>query len=86
MYLYFLLGVPGLYFTRVATVFEDANVPQREMEDLVLQNATARMYPELMPANRNPAFKRLTKSWTHFIDTLIREWKTFNLISVLLLS
>lgn len=86
LYLYFLLGVPGLYFTRVATVFEDANIHGHALEQMVLNNASARRYPELVVSYDHPAFKRLNKSWTQFIDTLIKEWKTFNIISVLLLS
>ena len=33
-----------------------------------------------------PAYKRLTSTWEFSIDSVMREWKTFNIISVLLLS
>lgn len=33
-----------------------------------------------------PVYKRLTSTWEFFIDSVMREWKTFNIISVLLLS
>ena len=33
-----------------------------------------------------PAYRRLTLVWQSFIDSLMREWKTFNIISVLLLT
>ena len=85
MYLYFLLGVPRLYFTRVANIFEDTNLPKDQMERLVLESASARRNPKLFSFH-NEVFTNLTMSWTHFIDTLLREWKTMNLISVLLLS
>jgi hypothetical protein len=28
------------------------------------------------------AYKRLTSTWEFFIDSVMREWKTFNIISV----
>lgn len=86
-YLYVLLGLPGLYFSRVATIFEDANLSTEKMKLMILNNEGAKIQPDLFSLReRDPAFKRLTKSWKHFIDTVIREWKTLNLISVLLLS
>ncbi|KAF9564920.1 hypothetical protein CPC08DRAFT_615003, partial [Agrocybe pediades] len=33
-----------------------------------------------------PQYDRLRSTWEYFIDSLMREWKTFNIISVLLLS
>ena len=32
-----------------------------------------------------PHYKRLTSTWESFIDSVIREWKIFNIISALLL-
>ncbi|KAJ2917469.1 hypothetical protein MD484_g2902, partial [Candolleomyces efflorescens] len=57
------------------------------MKTMILNSEGAKLHPDLfMVRERDPAYKRLTKSWKHFIDTVIREWKTLNLISVLLLS
>ncbi|KAF5334022.1 hypothetical protein D9611_014884 [Ephemerocybe angulata] len=36
--------------------------------------------------NMPPAYESLKHAWEDFINNLLREWKTFNLISVLLLS
>ncbi|TFK20232.1 hypothetical protein FA15DRAFT_600104 [Coprinopsis marcescibilis] len=33
-----------------------------------------------------PAYLSLKMTWEGFIDSVLREWKTFNIISVLLLS
>jgi hypothetical protein len=86
-YLYVLLGLPGLYFSRVATIFQDANLSTEKMKLMILNSEGAKLHPDLfMVRERDPAYRRLTKSWKHFIDTVIREWKTLNLISVLLLS
>ena len=36
------------------------------------------------PPTVSPALSRFKQSWESFVDTLIREWKTLNLVSVLL--
>jgi hypothetical protein len=38
------------------------------------------------PPDVSPALIRFKHSWEAFIDSLLREWKTLNLVSVLLLS
>ncbi len=42
-------------------------------------------YPEeWTPPVVSPALARFKISWENFVDTLLREWKTFNLVSALL--
>ncbi|KAF8882520.1 hypothetical protein CPB84DRAFT_1790885 [Gymnopilus junonius] len=41
---------------------------------------------ELESAKETPQYERLKTTWGDFIDSVMREWKTFNVISVLLLS
>ena len=42
-------------------------------------------YPEeWTPPMVSPALARFKISWENFVDTLMREWKTFNLVSALL--
>ncbi|KAL1718526.1 hypothetical protein EV715DRAFT_200979 [Schizophyllum commune] len=41
---------------------------------------------EWTPPNVSPALARFKNNWEGFIDSLIREWKTLNLVSALLLS
>ena len=38
------------------------------------------------PQELSPPYASLQNSWQSFIDSLMREWKTLNVISVLLLS
>ena len=146
-YLNFLLYLPALYFTRVARIFEDAEVSKpdirRMMETgggggvgffdipsssegghmrlgarrtessrgpsmspgatsgigissqvgiapasgLVQHQQQPLPYPEdWAPPLVSPALMRFKGSWETFIDSLLREWKTLNLVSALLLS
>ncbi|KAG2013131.1 GTP cyclohydrolase II [Coprinopsis cinerea AmutBmut pab1-1] len=87
-YLYILLGLPALYFTRVANIFDDANIELIVMKRMVLDRASTRRMGDFYqdPATSPPGYQKLKRSWQHFIDTLIKEWKTLNIISVLLLS
>jgi hypothetical protein len=38
------------------------------------------------PPTVSPALARFKNSWEEFIDSLLREWKTLNIVSALLLS
>jgi hypothetical protein len=38
------------------------------------------------PSNVPPSLSRFKSSWEEFVDTLIKEWKTLNIVSALLLS
>jgi hypothetical protein len=38
------------------------------------------------PMTVSPALARFKYSWEAFIDAILREWKTLNLVSALLLS
>ncbi|KAK2459320.1 hypothetical protein APHAL10511_008675 [Amanita phalloides] len=136
VYLNFLLHLPVLYFSRVARIFEDAEVSKPDIQRMIeagggvgtgffswpsssegqlglgmgsgmggrspggpplspgaasgigisshVGNAPASMdwAAPLVP----PALMRFKVSWEMFIDSLMREWKTLNLISALLLS
>ena len=44
-------------------------------------------YPEdWTPPVVSPALAKFKNSWEEFIDSLLREWKTLNVVSALLLS
>ncbi|KAJ3562317.1 hypothetical protein NP233_g9650 [Leucocoprinus birnbaumii] len=93
-YSYVLLRLPSLYFSRVARVFEDADLTMPEIKRMALELANARsedvhqaVFTNL--SHKAPAtspFWTLKSNWESFIDSLLREWKTLNIISVLLLS
>lgn len=139
LYLNFLLRLPAMYFSRVARIFEDADVSRPDIQrminnsggaggaipapqasdpnaSLVLQDSLGgRLSPGTVPAAGvsaavgvatsismmhmplpfpdewspplvSPALVRFKHSWEDFIDSLLREWKTLNVVSALLAS
>ena len=92
MYLLFLLRLPSLYFSRVSRIFEEADMSLPEIKKMALETASQGLTHEfeIQMAFESPTvppvYKRLTLTWESFIDSVMREWKTFNIISVLLLS
>ncbi|KAF7311857.1 hypothetical protein MIND_00196400 [Mycena indigotica] len=116
IYLHLLLRMPALYFSRVARIFQDAEVSRpdiQRMVDSARSTATASQVTELedifnvnpntgsrtsiaeprlplpedwTPALVSPALIRFKHSWEDFVSSLIKEWKTLNVVSALLLS
>ncbi|KIM42677.1 hypothetical protein M413DRAFT_121554 [Hebeloma cylindrosporum] len=137
LYLNFLLRLPAMYFSRVARIFEDADVSRPDIQRMINnaggaggamptaphavdQNASpllqdsirGRLQPGMVPAAGasaaagaismmhmplpfpdewspplvSPALVRFKHSWEDFIDSLLREWKTLNVVSALLAS
>ena len=92
IYLLLLLRLPSLYFSRVARIFEDADMSLPEIKKMALETASQGLTHEyeiemaFESSSVPPAYKRLTSTWEFFIDSVMREWKTFNIISVLLLT
>ena len=92
MYLLLLLRLPSLYFSRVARIFEEADMSLPEIKKMALETASQGLTHEFEmemafeSPTVPPAYKRLTSTWESFIDSVMREWKTFNIISVLLLT
>ncbi|KAG6812216.1 hypothetical protein H0H92_003837 [Tricholoma furcatifolium] len=84
IYLLFLLGLPSFYFSRVARIFDEADMTMPEIESMALQGMASVPMQELQFTS--PAGANLKVTWEAFIDSLLREWKTFNIVSVLLLS
>ncbi|KAF9263889.1 hypothetical protein L218DRAFT_901212 [Marasmius fiardii PR-910] len=108
VYLHLLLRLPSMYFSRVARIFEDAEVSKPDIRRLVegcFGGANAYQdYPptadhqatrvrtisgpdsqDLQP-QVTPALQKFKYTWEDFIDSLLREWKTLNVVSALLLS
>ncbi|KAJ7031154.1 hypothetical protein C8F04DRAFT_709233 [Mycena alexandri] len=121
VYLHLLLRLPSMYFSRVARIFEDAEVSRPDIERMIdagIGGDSLEMYSpptasareslatsirpmsrtpsgthiplpfpdEWTPAVVSPALVRFKRSWEDFIGTLIKEWKTLNVVSALLLS
>jgi len=130
IYLNLSLRLPAMYFSRVAKIFEEAEVSRPDIQRMIdascnpglwasshvrPQNprhvvpgaasgialsgqagavpaaAAALHYPlpypdEWTPSVVSPALVRFKHSWEGFIESLLREWKTLNLVSALLAS
>lgn len=94
IYLHFMLRLPSLYFSRVTRIFEEAEMSMPEIKKMALEAASGWKDPvrdinrgfNFEPQELTPPYASLQSSWQSFIDSLMREWKTLNIISVLLLS
>lgn len=104
LYLCLLLRLPAVYFSRVARIFEDAEVSRNDMQRIIESNRPSKLstasYPVInnaapavlpfpedwTPPAVSPALARFKNSWEEFIDSLLREWKTLNLVSALICS
>lgn len=136
IYLHILLRLPSLYFSRVARVFEDAEVSKPDIQRMIdaassgsgesmwesdpmasasralnsgsqgqaINSSTAAALGSIAnigiaplhaplpfpddwtPSLVSPSLVRFKHSWEAFIDSVMREWKTLNVVSALLLS
>ncbi|KAF7358907.1 hypothetical protein MSAN_01231100 [Mycena sanguinolenta] len=95
VYLYLLLRLPLLYFSRVSRLFEDANLSLPDIRRLVVANADqwkdgtpGSLMTTLLPPDAAvpPHLLNFRHSWEGFIDSLLREWKTQNVVAALMLS
>jgi hypothetical protein len=96
IYHHVLLRLPSLYFSRVARIFEEADLSLNDLKTMALELASKNLNTAPHMAHYGifevggriktpPAYESLKHTWEEFINNLLREWKTFNLISVLLL-
>jgi hypothetical protein len=89
-YLSFLLFIPRLYFSRVERILKSAEMSMEDMEHMVVvglgkwNRKVDRIPVYLHNSPMYPAFMQFSSSWDLFIRSLMKEWKTFNLVSVLL--
>lgn len=83
MYLLFLFRLPALYFLRVTRIFEEADLTLTEIKEMALHVNAEDSY--LAIASLYPAYQRLITAWELFINKLVKEWETLNVVSVLLL-
>lgn len=110
VYLYLMLCIPYMYFSRVANIFEEAELSlprikrgiieaaykERELGHSEIDNPTPagagiaahihRAWRFEAPSTPSIAYFNLQKSWETFVDSLMSEWQTLNIISVLLMS
>ncbi|PPQ64973.1 hypothetical protein CVT24_008161 [Panaeolus cyanescens] len=89
LYLHLLLRIPYLYFTRVSRIFQEAEISISEFKVAIMKMAgeTKRSTIQMpMYGERDAAFKSLHDAWPTFVDSLQEEWRTLNIVSVLLLT
>ncbi|KAJ7056080.1 hypothetical protein C8F01DRAFT_993448 [Mycena amicta] len=96
LYFFALLRIPSLYFMRVSRLIEDANVSLPDILQMSAQRAAdpasnGNMYTFTVlnyasPSALPPHILQFRTTWNSFIDNLMREWKTQNVVSGLLLS
>jgi len=89
VYLNCLLRMPYLYFYRVTRIFEEAQLRMSEIERMAVEASGAWKSAtgwDFRPIEHSTPYENLQKSWDSFINDLLREWKTLNIVSVLLLS
>ena len=86
IYLLFLLQLPSLYSSRVDRIFEEVDLTLPEIEGMVLELASQGLKRSQIKKDSESSLvdKRLASTWRSFIDSVTREWKIFNIISVLL--
>ncbi len=88
IYLHLLLRLPYLYFSRVDKIFLDAQLSMSEIKQMALRvgandgDSLSVQTEEGVPR----AYLRLKVRWEELVDALMEEWKTLNIISVLLLG
>ncbi|KAL0954997.1 hypothetical protein HGRIS_003923 [Hohenbuehelia grisea] len=88
-YLYFLLRIPALYFTRVARVVDDSELSQKDIQAMALTADGKHYLLNWSHPTRlfmYPAVSRFKESWEELLNSLMEEWRTQNILSVLLLS
>jgi len=93
LYLHFLLRLPYMYFSRVKRVFEEADMSMPQIKRGILEAAIRLTEPvkdvadawKLEPVE-SVQYSRLQDTWQSFIDSLMKEWETLNIVSALLLT
>lgn len=94
-----LFHLPPFYFSRIDQIFKDADLSMGQIKEMALRVTAenrGRFQSSLLmlgPYSRGPevsslpqGYKALKENWEAFIDTLIKEWETLNIVSVLLLA
>ncbi|KAG8998103.1 hypothetical protein FRB90_012364 [Tulasnella sp. 427] len=89
VYRHALLRLPSLYFRRVWRIIFEAQVTRAELNQIIQQRQLGTDFPiqvQWIPPVVSPGLARFRNEWEEFIDNLLKEWKTFNVVSALLLS
>lgn len=89
------LQIPTFYQMRVFRAFEDVGMSVPEIRGAMLDITQQKLEGDnpdktrpRRPSSKSDAkkFKKLLEAWKEFVETVVKEWETFNIISALLLS
>jgi hypothetical protein len=86
IYLFLMLCLPAFYFRRVSRVFEDAELSMEDLRRMAAASPSQWMRPEWDDRALPHPLRAFKATWDEFIESVVTEWKTLNLISALLLS
>ncbi|RDB16432.1 hypothetical protein Hypma_002755 [Hypsizygus marmoreus] len=92
-YHWMFLQIPMFYFTRVTRIFKEVRLSTDDLTKKVIQTLVNQETQGQRLGTRayfididDPQVSNLKTLWESFIDSLMREWKTLNIVSVLLMS
>lgn len=89
------LQIPTFYQMRVFRAFEDVGMSVSQIRGAMLDITQQKLEGDNLaktrprrPSSKSDAkkFKKLLEAWKEFVETVVKEWETFNIISALLLS
>jgi hypothetical protein len=86
VYLYMMLRLPAFYFGRVSKVFEDAELNMKHIRHMAVASQSQLKRSEWDDQTLPRPLQTFKATWHEFIESVVTEWKTLNLISALLLS
>lgn len=89
IYRHLMLRLPSMYFTRICHLFEEAEVTRPEIQGMIDGAANGWDWArarDWTPTNVSPTLRAFKHSWEEFIEIVIQEWKTLNVVSALLLG
>ncbi|KZT51812.1 hypothetical protein CALCODRAFT_503052 [Calocera cornea HHB12733] len=88
-YISLMLRLPALYFSRVGRLFMEADLTKTEMKRIVRCMHSPEWEFDLEIGEggvMSQPLREFKLSWEEFNDHVIKEWKTLNLVSALLLT
>jgi hypothetical protein len=94
LYLNALLHLPALYYSRVSRILDDAESAVSEVRKLYTPGPKHTIMREFVEEEKRKEEEERSQrevahfksTWELFVDSIMREWKTLNIVSVLLLS
>ncbi|PPQ90047.1 hypothetical protein CVT25_006340 [Psilocybe cyanescens] len=90
IYLHLLLRLPAVYFSRVSAIFEESGLTLPEIKQMAIETTFEKKgihHVSQYESSTVPIrYERVSESWNSFVDSLLRDWNTYNIVSALILS